>query len=514
MAHECGVGMLAAAFVGLAGCAHERPEIAYQRAESHLYQAEFATARAEVERQLRYWRGRSGEDWEWKFRNLLAETLLSMGKPVEAAAQLEGSARTPELEARRCINLALAVHKLHRDTEANELLDRAEHLAPDPELLARAGTARGNWFIDQGNLREAESCYLHVRDLYENQSPYRKIRYWINVGHLRLLQYRFQDAIDSFENARSVAARIGDRRAEQIALGNLGACYYWTGEFGRAGELFEQAERVAAQIADQESRVKWLVVRGEICSVQHDFRQAAVFYENAQKLIADRDFEWRINVYNNLIESSLELKDLVGADAYYQKAFQLCTRNKLDRLLPHTQLEGARLAQARGDEPEAKRLLAENTQTDPGRIDPKDLWESHYRLASLYAAKAGSAAAADKHYRAALKIIGDVLPNVNDEALKYTFLDSVIAFDREYVSFLMQQHEPEKAFEAAESAHARVLRDKIGAGALPANKDLSGRLTRLIRGTHTVLLSYWLGDSRSFLWTVSSSGLQTFELPS
>ena len=513
MAHEVRGGGLAIAglLIGLAGCGNESPEIAYQRAELHLYRAEFQQARGDAERQLHR---RNGEEWDWKFRNLLAETLLSMGKPADAAAQLQGHARSPELEARRCVNLALASHKLHRDAEANQLLDRVESLVSNPELLARAGTARGNWYVDQGNLKEAESAYLRIHDLYENQSPYRKIRYWINVGHLRLLQYRFQDAIANFENARAVSVEIGDRRAEQVALGNLGACYYWTGDYAKATGLFAQAESVAASISDRESQAKWLVVRGEISTVERNFRQAVELYQSAQKLISPADYEWRINLYNDLTESSLDLKDSAAASAYYREARDLCVRNKLNRLLPRTQLNGARLAQAKGEDESAIRMLTETVQADPAGIDQKDLWESHYRLASLYAAKAGRRADADRHYREALKIIGDTLPNVDDDTLKYTFLDSVISFYREYVSFLMAENQPDKALEVAASAHARVLRDKLGTGSIPGTKDLLTRLMHLVHGTNTVLLSYSLGDSRSFLWVVSSNQFASFELPS
>ena len=77
-----------------------------------------------------------------------------MGKPADAAAQLQGHAEKARTGGPALINLALAVRKLHRDAEANRLLDRAESLVSDPELLARAGTARGNWYLDQGNLKE------------------------------------------------------------------------------------------------------------------------------------------------------------------------------------------------------------------------------------------------------------------------------------------------------------------------------------------------------------------------
>ena len=57
MSHEVCAGALAVAglVIGCGGCAREAPESAYQRAEAHLYRAEYKAARADAERQLRYW---------------------------------------------------------------------------------------------------------------------------------------------------------------------------------------------------------------------------------------------------------------------------------------------------------------------------------------------------------------------------------------------------------------------------------------------------------------------------
>ena len=99
MSHEVRAGALAVAgfVIACGGCAREAPERAYQRAEAHLYRAEYNAARADAERQLRYWRNQTGEEWNWKFRNLLAETLLSMGKPAEAPRSYKAMPGRPNL---------------------------------------------------------------------------------------------------------------------------------------------------------------------------------------------------------------------------------------------------------------------------------------------------------------------------------------------------------------------------------------------------------------------------------
>jgi CHAT domain-containing protein/tetratricopeptide (TPR) repeat protein len=511
--------------ISLACCSHETPEIAYQRAESQYYHAKYKAARATAESQLRFWRNRPEREWNWKFRNLLAEILLATGKADQAADQLQGHANTPEDEARRSINLALAKHAMARrgspddretqllDQEADRLLTQAESLISDPELLARAGQARGNFYLDQENFTGAESSYLRVRGLAEQLSPFRKVRYWINFGHLRLLQYRFEDAMADFEQARRLSQEMGDRRAEQVALGNLGVCHSWSGDYRGASELFAQAEGIAAQISDNDSRAKWLVLSGVVCSKQRNFQQAFKFYQTAQRLNPAADPEWQTNIYNNLAESALEMKDFAAARIFYEQALQLCTRKNLNRLLQGTKLNGARLARATGDDDTAEKLLLEVTGANPNDLDQADLWEAHYRLASLQLSK-GKPEEADRHYRTALKLIGDVLPNVNKDDLKYTFLDSLISFSQEYVSFLMDQNKRDTAFEVAESAHAHVLRDKIRAGSVPGPRGILAGLKRAVQGTKTVLFSYWLDDSRSVLWVVSADGFKTFELPS
>lgn len=65
---------------------------------------------------------------------------------------------------------------------------------------------------------------------------------WLNeLGlHLNLLG-RSREALHYFEKCLSLARRIGDRRGESVALGNLGNLYYLWGDMRKAIEFNEQA---------------------------------------------------------------------------------------------------------------------------------------------------------------------------------------------------------------------------------------------------------------------------------
>jgi tetratricopeptide (TPR) repeat protein/transcriptional regulator with XRE-family HTH domain len=68
-----------------------------------------------------------------------------------------------------------------------------------------------------------------------------------DLGHIRRLQVRQQEAIDLFTQARRVAADgIGDRNGELNALLGLGHMYLLQCRYARATESFEEARRIAA----------------------------------------------------------------------------------------------------------------------------------------------------------------------------------------------------------------------------------------------------------------------------
>ncbi|HJZ79788.1 MAG TPA: CHAT domain-containing protein, partial [Pyrinomonadaceae bacterium] len=138
-------------------------------------------------------------------------------------------------------------------------------------------------------------------------------------------------------------------------------------------------------------------------------------------------------------------------------------------------------------------------------------WKAHSGLATLQRVskhwrEAGS------EYRAAIDIIERERSKIRYDELKFTFLSSLIRFYQEYVDFLMDRGQTQRAFEVAASSRARVLSEKLHTSALTRTKA-AARLHRLVANTQTILASYWLAPGRSFLWVIDESGLRAFILP-
>ena len=94
---------------------------------------------------------------------------------------------------------------------------------------------------------------------------------------------------------------------------------------------------------------------------------------------------------------------------------------------------------------------------------------------------------------------------------RLSFAARLARFYRDYVDFLVERGEIERALIVAESSRGRVLAERHGvsvpAAATPAT------LKQLAAASRTVLLSYWLGPTRSYAWTVDGKGIRLHTLP-
>jgi len=119
----------------------------------------------------------------------------------------------------------------------------------------------------------------------------------------------------------------------------------------------------------------------------------------------------------------------------------------------------------------------------------------------------------------ALAIIESLRTKASRAKLRTSFLAGRQSFYDLLVEILMEQHrhEPAKgydlqAFEVSEKARSRSLLDALeGQPVLPAPSVQD--LQQQILGKDTVLLEYFLGEERSFLWIVTPSSLSSRELP-
>jgi tetratricopeptide (TPR) repeat protein len=174
-----------------------------------------------------------------EFRSFFGAVQLSLGKPKEAAAQLEVAvAKSPEL-ADAWHNLGMARMRLHEPEAAVPCFRRVLELRPDPadaHPRAEAFTALGLAFLETGKHGEAKEAFLAALDLDPRQAEA-----WHGLGNVYLVQGCLNDAVDAF--GKAVESNPGLAKA----FGELGVALGRQGKWDKA----VQALRMAVQLQEK-----------------------------------------------------------------------------------------------------------------------------------------------------------------------------------------------------------------------------------------------------------------------
>ena len=133
-------------------------------------------------------------------------------------------------------------------------------------------------------------------------------------------------AIGYYEQALSIAREIGDRRGEENHVGNLGNAYYSLGEVDKAIGYYEQALSIAREIDDRRNEGGWLGNLGVAYSNLGEVVKAIGYYEQALSIareIGDRRNEgaWLSNLGN----AYSDLGEVRKAICYYEQALGIAS---------------------------------------------------------------------------------------------------------------------------------------------------------------------------------------------
>jgi CHAT domain-containing protein len=160
-----------------------------------------------------------------------------------------------------------------------------------------------------------------------------------------------------------------------------------------------------------------------------------------------------------------------------------------------------RIAESKRDYTQAEKSF-QRVIDDP-KAGSAQKWEAESRVARVYAEE-GKYDAAEKEFRHSLATIEGVRSSVQAEDLRLSFLSSAISFYDDYIGFLISRHRAEDALQVAELSRSRTLAEGLGA----APKTLSFPLRdfqprQIAQRTNSVLLVYWLGQKKSYLWVIT-----------
>lgn len=478
--------------------------------DTALPRAEVALTRAQA----------SGEAKElWRFRLLEADILIGRRAAAKTLAAIEGFGDPPpgsdwdEVRAHLLLLRGRASYVLNRLPESEALLARAADLAAQAHsesLAAEVLLRQGALYVRQAKFNQARSAFSSVAATAARlQDEYQEANALGNMGYDLLSESRHDEAIPWFERAIAIFTGLGAGDSIARTHGNLGICYFRLGDYDNARLHYQNAEEWFAKTGNPASQQIWIGNAANVSYVTGDYAAAEAAYKRALE-IARRapNPVWTARWLDNLAATSIELGKWDAAESYNREALAKMRQLRDSNWEPTALVNAARIAEGRGNIEEARDLfrLALTKRAEDGSV----ALDAHSGLARCFL-RDKRPRDAEAEFRSTVAAVEQRGARLFKNEQKLSYLSSLIQFYRQYVDFLVDSGETEKALEVAESSRAHVLAERLDAAAPVQHSAQDYR--RLARRAHAVLLEYWLGPGKSYLWVVTPDSIRLHLLP-
>jgi CHAT domain-containing protein len=500
--------------LGLAACrqSHFNLEKQFQLARGAFERGDLPAA-LEASRVGLEHAGSADSQSSWRFRVLEAETLIWQGKAKDSLALLDrdipDSLSTSEEVVQQKRLQGIANTYLQNFPVADAKLKEAESIAANhhPPMLAEIYLAQGTLASFLKEFTTAESKYHEgLRIARNNNLRFAEASASGNLGVLALQRNRYDESIDYSDEVLQIAKELNNVTLVSKLAGNVGWCYYMMGDYERALSNFTEAEAATAKLGMVNDQQYWLTNIGNIHYQQGDFTGAAQYYEKA--LAIARGLENKsaaASTLGNLATTALETRNYDLAEKYNRESMQTYhdIGDKSAELYPIE--NDARIAAGRKDYKLAKQLHDRVIHDSGENISLR--WEAESKLAELFVEQ-DNAAQADAEFKRALATIDKARETLKEEH-RLSFLGTAQRFYDDYIEFLVSHQRDREALQVAEHSRARTLAEGLGL----AKRAAAFHPEQTAQSQHSVILYYWLGAERSYLWAISPSKVALFRLP-
>jgi tetratricopeptide (TPR) repeat protein len=504
---------IAAAMIGLAACAGPEPAEIRAQAAQALVAGRLSEAERLIERGAASTSGRPDSPQAWRFRLLAAEA--QMARLLLAEAERTLAAPVPEgppfaaVRARQQFLSAKLLVMRGDPKGAAPLLDRARAEAGDDRdlrfdidvLTSQLRFMGGSWGEAEAGLRalihEAEAAGDRVHQAQALN----------NFGMGLVVRGRVDEALPWFERVVALPELDGTTIYGQ-ALNNAGMCLARLGQFERALAL----QQKAIEVHKGGRQLDYAQALGELGStyfLQDDVARGMSAWKEALRIATEASLANEAVLWaRNLAGASAQAGDWDAAERYNEEATRLAPTQSGSRRA-YALVTAGMIASGRGRRDDARRIFDEALTVS---VDvPAVRWMSHDGLARLAAAEQKPADAA-RHFEAALHTVEQTRSALLKADYRISFTSRLIQFYRAYVEFLLSQGQVERALEVADSSRGRVLAERQGVATL-ASRATAASLKHLARQSRATLAFYWLGPTRSWVWTVGARGIAATPLP-
>jgi CHAT domain-containing protein len=455
----------------------------------------------------------------YKFRILKAEIIVS--KDPAAALTLLDTPPPPELSTgefagrRKTIQgLAYAWHKDFQSARTS--FDEATgYLASSkPELLVTVTFDQA--FVASALQHDSIEAQKQYRNAITLARQYHLVTMeanaHINFGKLLMDLEAYDLAIAEFKLSLGLARSAQAASSEQAALGNMGWSYFQIGDFEDANSFLTKAEEIAERIQDTKNQELWLRDLGILFEVQDEYSKADSYDQRSLMLAQQIGTKDTIAInYHNLAQLEIKRGRLDKAEDYNRLAYSAEGLAAADVSDPYLLLTSAEIAQQRREFSKAEQYL--NMVIHGPNADSSLRWQAQSDLANLYAAHNENEKAEAKFVEA-LQTVEDARKEIRQEDRRMSILDAWPFYD-DYIRFLVNQGNNEKALQIAEFSRGRTLAEALEiAGSQGTVRLQASTIKNFLRKENQIILAYWTSDRESYLWFISPTQFQLFRLPS
>ncbi len=423
----------------------------------------------------------------------------------------------------------------------------------EPSALAGTLNTLATIYDDMGQLQRGLEGYREVLALVRTAGDRMGEAVTLsNIGTIYRDLGEPQKALELFEQSLALRRVIGDRRGEAISLTHIGWILDSSGEARKALEVYEQAVALQRAVEDRDGEAFTLGKIGQVYRRLDDTTKALDFYGQSiglARAVADRRWESEVLIYSASLLTSLGRNR--EASEELAKALEIKRAVADRRGEAHALFEMARASLAAGDRVSAQASAAESlriiesVRTSVANAELRATFLSTFRgsfelLIDLLMTgpdhppdERSQALALETAERVRARSLLETLTEAGAdirEGVDTGLLDRQRSLQQQLASkaedrtkLLSGKHTEEQAAQAGkeiESLTAQV--DQIQAeiraaspryAALTQPKPLTAPEIQELLGKETLLLEYFLGEKRSFVWAVEGGALSSFPLP-
>ncbi len=508
----------------LAGCARQpSTEEVYAQAWKAFRQGRLDQALKAVDPALKSYRLDDSTDTVVRLRLLKAESLLAKTQPRDAQSLLD-QVKDPQetaLHLRWLADQAEASAKTGHTDKAIVLLDRLDREAsPDShdDSVLKGRLLRGSILARTGHLGPAEDVLRKTADqAAEAGDAFNQAAALGNLSSCKIREDRFDESLEYSSQALGLAGKAQAGRLVAMANDNLGIAYGALGDLDRAEQHQNQAVQGLREIGDLRNLADSLGALGYLYLRRHDPAKAAVPFEQAFQVASGVDDAAEAGKWAGRVAYAMAgEQDWNAAEKWNQKAYALYQGLRVPQKPVFLMLTTAAVSTGRGDlagaEQSYQELISASKDRDAfvelnARLHFGELLASQMRFKE-----------ANAQFDQGLAGIERTVSGLIRDDYRLTYYDLQNEFFKEYVDLLVTEKQEGQALKVAEYSRARVLTQKLGSQS-PSLR--SGGIDQIqpvkfqeyAKRNGAVLLSYWLGPRRSFVWVVKPSGIRMQELP-